>query len=244
MMKSADKVNVTVHAKAFKKAMIRITLIFIVAMAVLWQVTDQTLAYLISLTEAAIITISPFEMLHAKINIAFVSAVIICLPYVYIELYKFISPALYKKERTVIRWSTVPFFVMFSIGGVFALLVFIPVVLHYVSLFYITDIANSITLGSYIDFILMAVVMFGIVFCMPIVLSILSYIGLINTAVMKAYRKHVYLSLLIVGAVITPPDVFTQAMVSIPLILLYELSVIISYILTSISNKHEVSTHG
>jgi len=100
-------------------------------------------------------------------------------------------------------------------------------------------------LGSYIDFILMAVVMFGIVFCMPIVLSILSYIGLINTGVMKQYRKHVYLSLLIVGAVITPPDVFTQILVSVPLIVLYELSIVVSWLLAagvkSKSNVIEVS---
>lgn len=182
-------------------------------------------------------TVSPFEMIQTRFTISTVFAIVSTLPLMYLVAYWYISPALYKKESRIVKWSTIPFFSMFIIGEIFTIKVFLPVVLVYMNVFYTPDIINSVTLNNYISFILSSMILFGAVFCIPIVLSILSYIGVVNYNSMKEYRKHVYIAMLVSGAIITPPDVFTMMLVSIPLIILYEISIGVSYILSKKSKN-------
>lgn len=207
----------------------RASVLFAVLVVVVWAGSDQILAYLLALTDSKIVTITPFEMLNTRLSITFIVAAMLSLPYVYVEAYRFLSPALYRSERRFIRWSAVPFFVLFGAGVLFALEVFVPVVMVYINHFYVSDVSNSIALASYVSFVLSATFLFGAIFCVPLVLSVLSYMGVINHAILRAYRKHVYIGVLVVGAIITPPDIFTQMLVSLPLVVLYELSVVVSW---------------
>lgn len=203
-----------------------------------WNLSESIIQYFILLSEFSIMTVSPFEMIQTRFTISIVFAIASTLPIMYLVAYWYISPALYKKESRIVKWSTIPFFSMFILGEIFTIKVFLPVVLVYMNVFYTPDIVNSVTLNNYISFILSSMILFGAVFCIPIVLSILSYIGIINYNSMKEYRKHVYIGMLVSGAIITPPDIFTMMLVSIPLIILYEISIGVSYIM-SIKSKDE-----
>ena len=203
-----------------------------------WHLSESIIQYFILLSEFSIMTVSPFEMIQTRFTISIVFAIASTLPIMYLVAYWYISPALYKKESIIVKWSTIPFFSMFILGEIFTIKVFLPVVLVYMNVFYTPDIVNSVTLNNYISFILSSMILFGAVFCIPLVLSILSYIGIINYNSMKEYRKHVYIGMLVSGAIITPPDIFTMMLVSIPLIILYEISIGVSYIM-SIKSKDE-----
>ena len=204
-----------------------------------WHLSESIIQYFISLSKFSIMTVSPFEMIQTRFTISIVFAIASTLPIMYLVAYWYISPALYKKESRIVKWSTIPFFSMFILGEIFTIKVFLPVVLVYMNVFYTPDIVNSVTLNNYISFILSSMILFGVVFCIPIILSILSYIGAINYNTMKGYRKQVYIGMLVSGAIITPPDIFTMMLVSIPLIILYEISIGASYIL-SIKSKDEL----
>ena len=204
-----------------------------------WNLSESIIQYFISLSKFSIMTVSPFEMIQTRFSITLMFTFAAILPFAYIIAYQFVSPALYKKESKIVKWSSIPFFAMFICGVVFAIKVFLPVVLTYMNLFYVGDVVNSVTLNNYISFIVSSMIMFGAIFCIPIILSVLSYIGIINYGIMKHYRKHVYVCILIGGAIITPPDAFTQLLVSIPLMLLYETSIVVSYIM-SIKSRNKI----
>ena len=228
------------HTNELIKKLYQIVILFFIMMLVGWFISDSIIYYLISLSSFKIITTLPFEMLQTKFGVAIAFAFFISIPYIYIELYKFILPGLYKKELTILKWSTLPFLFMFVSGLIFSIKVFLPLMLMYVGSFYIDNITNSVTLNSYISFILSSMLLFGVIFCIPVVLSILSYIGVINYTIMKTYRRHVYISLLIASAIITPPDIMTQLLVSIPLIVLYEMSIGVSYVMSLSKSKNNI----
>lgn len=225
------------HMKIANHGLIRIAIVMLFMLIIGWQASSQIIDYFLSLSTFKVMTITPFEMIQTRFSISVVFALCMAIPYMYIESYKFVSPALYKNELKIIRWSSIPFFVMFIIGNIFALKVFLPIVMVYVNKFYISTVINSVTLNNYVSFLISSMLLFGVVFCVPVVLSILSYVGVINHKVMKTYRKHVFIALLLVGAIITPPDVFTQILVSLPLMVLYESSIFISWIMSIKSNQ-------
>lgn len=233
------------HTKQASHSLLTIGILIIIFTAVGWYISPVIIEYFLSLSVFTIITTAPFEMIQTRFTISIVFAVAAVLPIAYITTYKFISPALYKKESKIVKWSTIPFLFMFVGGLLFAIKVFLPVVLVYMNLFYVGDVMNSVTLSNYISFIISSMLLFGVVFCVPVVLCILSYIGVINYTIMKLYRRHVYVGILFAGAIITPPDAFTQLLVSAPLIVLYEMSIVVSYVISLKSiNTNKVSQNG
>ena len=232
------------HTAQANRSILTIGFLILVFTAVGWHLSPAIIEYFLSLSAFTIITTAPFEMIQTRLTISIVFAVAAVLPVAYIAAYQFISPALYKKESKIVNWSTIPFLFMFVGGLLFAIKVFLPVVLVYMNLFYVSNVVNSVTLSNYISFIISSMLLFGVVFCVPVILCILSYIGVINYTIMKLYRRHVYVAILLAGAIITPPDAFTQLLVSAPLIVLYEISIAISYVMSLKSintNKDKVS---
>lgn len=231
------------HTKTMNRSLLRVACVFFVFVAIGWNVSSYIIEYFLSLSDFTVMTVAPFEMIQTRFSVSVMFAVSCLIPYVCIEGYRFIAPALYVKESKIVKWSTVPLFVMFSVGCVFAMKVFLPIVLIYVNVFYVEGVSNTVTLSNYISFVLSSVLLFGLVFCVPVVLCILAYMGAINHRVMSHYRRHVYAVVLIVGAITTPPDVFTQLLVSVPLIVLYESSIICNYIISLNKEMHQVKVN-
>lgn len=203
-----------------------------------WHLSDSLISYFISLSNYQLITTEPFEMLNVRFSLSLLVGITLSLPLMYLETYRFIVPALFDKERKVILFSTLPLFVMGLVGFLFALVVFIPSVLKYLNVFYIDEVTNTVTMNSYFGFVLTSLVVFGLVFCMPVLAGVLSYLGLINYRTMQKYQKHAILVIIIFGTFITPdPFIFTCLVVSLPLILLYEGSIIITYLISRSNSK-------
>lgn len=166
-------------------------------------------------------------MIHMKVSL--VAGILIASPYILYLLFRFISPALYDNERRYSVRLTVAAYLMFLFGVAVNYFVIFPLTVRFLGTYQVSDdIHNLLTISSYVDTLAMMSLVFGIVFEIPVVSWLLARFGLLKSVWMNRYRRHAIVAIVIVAAVITPTsDVFTLFMVSLPIWLLYEASVLI-----------------
>lgn len=166
-------------------------------------------------------------LLHVKTS-AYVGFMLAS-PYIIYLLFRFVSPALYDKERRYAVQLVSSGYVMFVLGILLSYFLIFPLTFRFLGTYQISNVVeNTVTIESYIDTLLMISLSMGIVFEIPVLCWIMGRMGIINAGMMRHYRRHVIVALLIIGAIITPTaDVFTLLLVSMPMWLLYELSIFI-----------------
>ena len=166
-------------------------------------------------------------LIHMKIT--FISALILTFPFIIYEAWKFIAPALYEKEKKVVSFAFAFASVLFYAGVAVGYLIVFPLMLNFFAGYQVSpDIPNTFSLTSYISLFTSLVLTFGIVFEFPTVVAVLSSLKILNKESLKAFRKHALCIVLILAAVITPSgDPFSLMVVSVPLYLLYEFSILI-----------------
>ena len=163
---------------------------------------------------------------HLKVS--FICGLVIAFPYIIYEIWKFIAPALYYNEMRSVRKAFLGSALLFYAGVATGFCLIFPVTLSFFQGYTVSDaIANTITLNSYISMFSSMVILFGIVFEFPVLIAILSNMGIVTREMLTKYRKHAFVGVLIVAAVITPADPFSMLIAAAPLYLLYELSVIV-----------------
>ena len=174
-------------------------------------------------------------MTHIKVSIWL--GLVLAFPYVFYEIWKFVKPGLYEKEQKATRGIVAICSVLFTIGVLFGYYIISPFVVTFLAGYSVTDIvANTFTLSSYIGYLTMVTIPVGIVFELPIVIYFLAKIGLVTSDFLKVYRKHAFVIILILAAIITPPDVITQLLIAAPLYMLYESGI---YIAKRVEKKAE-----
>ncbi|MBN8566644.1 MAG: twin-arginine translocase subunit TatC [Flavobacteriales bacterium] len=163
---------------------------------------------------------------------------IIGFPFILWEVWKFISPALYENEKKYAKLFIFVSSLLFFIGVLFGYYIITPLSVYFFGSFSAsTEIVNEFNLDSYTGMIKTSVIASGLLFELPIIVYFLSKLGLITPAFMRKYRKIALIIVLILSAIITPPDVISQVIVSIPIMILYEMSIFISAFVTK---KQEV----
>ena len=179
----------------------------------------------------------PFIIQNRKITAQFtihitysmVAGLILAFPYVFWELWRFISPGLYDHERSVSRGAVFFVSLLFGLGVLFGYFVVTPISINFLTNYQLDpSIQNEIDLTSYVSTILMIVVACAIMFQLPIIIFFLASAGIITPDFLKSYRKHAIIVILIISAIITPPDVISQVLVAMPIMLLYEVGIKIS----------------
>jgi len=161
--------------------------------------------------------------------VVFFAGFILAFPFIAWQLWQFIAPALHEHERKASRFSILFISLCFFSGIAFGYFVFLPISLQFFAGFGTSLIKNNISVQDYISFFIGTLLTTGLVFELPFISYILSKIGLLTPAFMRFYRKHAIVVLLIVAAVVTPStDLVTQLIIGVPMILLYELSILIS----------------
>ncbi|MCA9473700.1 MAG: twin-arginine translocase subunit TatC [Nitrospirales bacterium] len=178
--------------------------------------------------EDTLIFYSPAEALFASIKISFLAGIVASVPVILYQFWKFIEPALLKKEQ---GWA-IPLFVLgltcFVLGLVFCNLVILPLVIDFFVTFGMDrSISPELAVGTYVDFNVKFLLAFGFAFEIPLVLTLLARVGFIAPAMLSQYRKHAVMVALILSAVVTPDaTLFTMLLMAIPLIILYEIGII------------------
>ncbi len=166
-------------------------------------------------------------MIHMKT--AMYAGVLVASPYIIYMLFRFVSPALYDNERRYATLLCGSGYVMFILGTAINYFLIFPLTVKFLGTYQVSpDVANMLTLQSYMDTLLMMSLVMGIVFELPVVSWILGRMGLVNAQMMQSMRRHAIVAILVVAAIITPTtDAFTLIVVALPIWLLYELSIVI-----------------
>ena len=164
-------------------------------------------------------------MIHMRT--AIYAGLLLASPYILYELFRFVSPGLYQNERRYAVWIVGAAYVMFLMGTLVNYFIVFPLTVRFLGTYQVSpDVANMLTLQSYIDTLLGMSLVMGVVFELPVVCGLMGRMGLINSQMMAQFRRHAVVAILVVAAIITPTtDVFTLFVVALPIYLLYELSI-------------------
>lgn len=183
------------------------------------------------------INTEPFDLININmsgqfsthVTVSVIAGIILAFPFIIWEFWKFFKPALLTNERQYAGVSVMAASILFFIGVSFGYYMIVPFSLSFLGSYHISaEVVNMINSMSYIKTVTQICLASGLIFELPIVAFFLTKIGMITPDFMKKYRKHAIVAIFIIGAIITPPDIMSQTLVSLPLILLYEFSILIS----------------
>lgn len=163
---------------------------------------------------------------------------IISFPYVIYQLWKFISPGLMPNERKYSKGFIIISSLLFFLGVLFGYYVICPLSINFLANYSISDVVdNQIDISSYIALVRSAALASGLVFELPIIIYFLTKVGLVTPEILKKYRKYALVIVLVISAIITPPDIASQIIVAIPILILYQVSIYISKVVVKNQNK-------
>jgi sec-independent protein translocase protein TatC len=230
------------HLDELRAVLIRILVITAIAAVAAFCLKEELFAVVLAPRSSDFITyrvmgVEPFcinlmntgltEQFMIHLRTALYAGVLVALPYILYQLFRFVSPALYDHER---RYATVLVgsgYMMFMMGTLLNYLLIFPLTVKFLGTYQVSpDVANMLTIQSYIDTLLMMNFVMGIVFELPVVCWLLGKMGLVTAQIMSQWRRHAVVVILIVAAIITPTtDAFTLFLVALPIWLLYEMSI-------------------
>lgn len=191
----------------------------------------------INTTPLEIVNIDMAGQFTSHIKVSMVAGLIVASPYIIWEFWRFIKPALYEGEKKYAQGSVFFTSLLFLLGVCFGYFLVAPLSIHFLGSYNVSmEVLNTIKLNSYISTVTSVTFASGVIFELPIAIYFLSKVGLVSSSFLKKYRKHAYVLLLILSAVITPPDVFSQILVCVPLALLYEVGI---WVARSIERKRK-----
>ncbi|KXH78540.1 twin-arginine translocase subunit TatC [Sporosarcina sp. HYO08] len=226
--------NLTVieHIDEIRKRLMVIVVFFIVAIIGAFFVAKPLIQFLQYNREVEYVTLNAFNvldpiMIYIKV-ILFIAFVVIS-PVIMYQLWAFVSPGLHETERRA-TLNYIPFtFLLFVAGIAFSYFVLFPYVMKFMmNLSTDLEIVQTIGINEYFGFLFQLLLPFGIVFQLPVVLLFLTRLGILNPKTLVKMRKYAYFVLFVIAAFITPPDIFSHLFVTVPLFILYELSIFIS----------------
>jgi sec-independent protein translocase protein TatC len=186
--------------------------------------------------------LKPYGQMVLYMEIIFVAGLILSLPNTLYHIWKFIEPALYPNERKYISSIVLLSTFFFLLGGAFAYYVIIPNALNFFAVFGSPYIQNIIDVQSYFAFITGMIVASGLVFELPMLAYFLAKLGILSPSFLRKYRRHAAVAILVVAAFITPPDILSWVMMSVPLYVLYEISIIVVQVTRANKEKQRAAS--
>lgn len=164
----------------------------------------------------------------AHILVSLIGGFVVAFPYVFWQFWSFIRPGLRGNEQNAVRGVSFYTALLFFSGVFFGYYVIAPLSLQFLGNYKLADVQSTITIMSYMKLVASITMATGLIFQLPVVVYFLSKIGLVSPEGLKKFRRHALVAVLVVAAIITPPDLTSQILVALPVLLLYELSILIS----------------
>ncbi len=232
------------HLAELRKRLVKCAIILIVSFFMCFNFSHIVVEVLVEIAIShgyEIIYIAPTELFMQYVKIALIGGISISAPFIAYQLWRFIKPGLTKREGKLISRSLFCGFVCFAFGVIFSYVTIFP----FTSSFFINInksqlITANISIANYITFVLTSLITFGIIFEVPVVLSMLTSLGLINPEMLVKSRKIIIVAIFVVSAIITPPDVISQMIIAGPMILIFEISITISKFIYKSKKKYEL----
>ena len=230
------------HLDVLRSSLIRIAVTVTVLAVVAFVLKEQLFGVVLAPRSSDFVTyrllgVTPFhlhlmntgltEQFMIHMRTALYAGLLAASPYVLYELFRFVSPGLYQNERRYAGWIVGAAYVMFLVGTLVNYFVVFPLTVRFLGTYQVSpDVANMLTLQSYVDTLLGMSLVMGVVFELPVVCGLMGRMGLLTDQWMNDYRRHAIVAILVVAAIITPTtDVFTLFVVALPIYLLYEVSI-------------------
>ncbi|OLN21503.1 twin arginine-targeting protein translocase TatC [Domibacillus antri] len=231
---SQQDMTVYEHLEEFRKRLMIVVVFFFIAVIGGLLLAKPLIHYLQHADEAAELTMNAFRVtdpIKIYFQMAFVIGVILTSPVILYQLWAFVSPGLHEKERKV-TLSYIPASVLLFLGGLaFSYFILFPYIIHFMmNLSNDLNIEQVIGINEYFQFLFQTTIPFGFLFQLPVVTLFLTRLGIVTPAFLGQIRRYAYFILLVIAALITPPDIISHMMVSVPLFILYEVSIFVSKI--------------
>lgn len=228
------EMSILEHLGELRKRLIFIAVAIFIATIVCFFFVNQILVFLTRPVEnMELIYTRPAEALMSQIRLAFIAGILVSLPFSLYQVMLFIIPALSEQEKKTIISLIVFMLLLFALGLLFGYYIALPFTLLFFLGFQTEGLVPFFTISDYISFVASFLFGFGFVFQLPLIFWFLGRIGLISSSFLKTNRKYAVLISAILAAIFTPPDVFSQILMLFPLLLLYEVGIM----LVSISEK-------
>ena len=241
-MKSSKELTFWDHLDVLRSSLIRMAVAVAVLAVAAFVLKEQLFSVVLAPRSSDFVTyrllgVTPFhlhlmntgltEQFMIHMRTALYAGLLAASPYVLYELFRFVSPGLYQNERRYAGWIVGAAYVMFLVGTLVNYFVVFPLTVRFLGTYQVSpDVANMLTLQSYVDTLLGMSLVMGVVFELPVVCGLMGRMGLLTDQWMSDYRRHAIVAILIVAAIITPTtDVFTLFVVTLPIYLLYEVSI-------------------
>lgn len=251
-MSSLQKMPLSDHLEVLRQMLMRLAIFLVVMMVAVFFFKEQAFELILAPKQCDFMTFRAIEhLLHsmgssfcfepydislintelsgqfmAHISTSFYIAILLASPYILTEIMAFIMPALYTNEKRIAIRLCVVMYLLFSLGVLMNYFILFPISFRFLATYQVSElITNTITLSSYISSFSTLTFMMGLVFQLPVVARLLSALGILSAEIMRNYRRHALIGIMVLAALITPPDLFTLFLVTLPLYLLYEVSI-------------------
>ena len=184
-------------------------------------------------------TLTPQGMFILKWNLAIIGGFILSIPVITIQIWKFVSPGLYNRERKILLPLIITVFLCFLLGAIFAYMVILPFSLNFFASMVTENVQNNFSINYYFSFVLALIIGSGVIFEMPVASFLFSSIGIITPNFLRRFRREAIMVTVILSAIITPPDPISLIIMSIPMVILYEISILVSWVSNRLFNQDE-----
>lgn len=230
------------HLAELRKRLIIIFVINIIAALICFQYMDIFIQYILYLNPGMqLIYLTPSELFMVYVKLAFICAIVLCSPITIYQVWTFIAQGLYIKERKYVLFSLFFGFFFFILGVTFGYNIALPTTLKFFMQYSLDSITATISIDSFVSFCNTMLLSFGVVFEMPVLVFLLSQIGILKPEFLKRSHGVLILIIFIIAAIITPPDVVSQVLLAIPMVILLELSIGICYMVDKNKKKEKLS---
>lgn len=239
-MDSQDKQPFLSHLEELRKRLIACVIAVGVGFAAAYFFKERLFHVLVAPISPALsegghlIFTAPAEMFLTQLKVAFIGGVLLAAPFIFYELWMFVAPGLYRKEKKSVTPLVIYSTFLLTVGAFFAYSVVLPIAFKFLLGFEsqgnseLTPVKALISVKQGFGFSLRMLFAFGIAFQLPIVIFFLTRIGVVTTDALKKKRSYAILMTFVFGAILTPPDIFSQCLLAIPLMVLYEIGIFVS----------------
>ena len=223
------------HLEELRWSLIKSIVAIIICMSIAFPFSEQ-LVEILTLPNnqleipPKLIFLKPAGMLMVRLGVAMSAGLIVAFPIIFYQIWNFISPGLLKKEKKIVFPVVIFSTVSFALGVAFAYFIMLPFILPFLYSMGTDNLEPTINISEYIGFSLRIILVAGLIFELPLVSFFMTKIGLLKPMAMRKFRRYAIFIMFIVAAVLTPPDPGSQLMLVAPLLILYEISIGISYL--------------
>lgn len=231
------ELTIVEHISELRRRLIYILIAVAITALGAYQFIDQILEFI---TEVGgiedLVFINPTEAFFVIIKLSLLVGVIAAMPFILYQVWRYVGVALKKKERKYLIFFGPVSYILFLTGAAFAFRGVLPLGIRFLLSFARENISPMITLNAYVSFLSKMITAFGLMFELPLVILLLSKLGIVTPEILKRGRKYALVGIFVVAALLTPPDVISQVMLAVPILIMYEISI---WICISVTRKRE-----